>query len=307
MYNLFSDLALIPKETGVYKLIINNNCYIGSSIDIKDRMRDHSSRLRRGVHSSTYLQNSFNKHGKNNLYVEILFTFINQPTKLELLQKEEYFIDMIKPKFNTKLKPTTQYNSKTQSKKCHQFDLNGVYLKTFLSSMDVKRQLNIDCAGACRGGAYKSAGGFLWSYKKYNKYPKKYINNSKISKIKSVTCYDISGLKIKSYASIAECCRELFGEIKFDCNCASISSCAKGKNVCFNGYRFSYENIVQLDNNALLKFKKGYPVKQLDENHNLIKLWDQNSSAEKELGLKVQLSEYVKKNKKHKGYYWVRL
>lgn len=307
MYNLFSDLKIIPNDAGIYKITINNNCYIGSSFNIKNRLGEHKSLLTRNKHYATYLQNSFNKYGKNNLYVEIIFTFIDFPSKTELLKKEEEFIKKFNPKFNSKLEPTTEYNSITQSKPCYQYDLQGKYLNSFLSTRDVKRKLNIDCANACRGGKYKSSGGFIWSYIKYDVFPTLYVNNSNISKIKNITCYDITGNKIETYNSIAECSKKLFGELNFTNNCAIISSCATEKQISFNGYRFSYENLNQLDNSKLKKFKKGYPIIQLDANLNVIKIWNNNSQAEQELNLKVQLSTYVDKNKKHKGFYWKRL
>lgn len=58
-----------------------------------------------------------------------------------------------------------QYNSKL-SKSVDQLDLNGNYIKTFPSTMEVERQLGIyhsKISNACNGKTY-TAGGFKWRY-----------------------------------------------------------------------------------------------------------------------------------------------
>jgi group I intron endonuclease len=87
--------------TGIYiiKNLINNKCYIGSSIHVHKRLTDHQSLLVRGKHHSYKLQGSYNKHGKENFKFELLeeVHFPNEYLKnlrqeyLECL--EEYYIN----------------------------------------------------------------------------------------------------------------------------------------------------------------------------------------------------------------------
>lgn len=59
---------------GVYKItnIINLKVYIGQSINIKLRWKDHINSLRRGDSSCTLLQRAWNKYRENNFVFEIL-------------------------------------------------------------------------------------------------------------------------------------------------------------------------------------------------------------------------------------------
>ena len=65
MVQYSADLKDLPKSSGIY--IIKNaktkKVYVGSSIDITSRVRNHIKDLNRGIHHSMKLQRSFNKHG----------------------------------------------------------------------------------------------------------------------------------------------------------------------------------------------------------------------------------------------------
>jgi group I intron endonuclease len=73
----------INKNCGIYiiKNTINSKVYIGSSKNIKSRLYDHKSLLKRDSHSSTHLQNSYNKYGLES------FTF----ERLEWCEQEQLF------------------------------------------------------------------------------------------------------------------------------------------------------------------------------------------------------------------------
>lgn len=51
---------------GIYKITntATNKVYIGSSINLNNRRREHFRRLEEGTHKNSKLQNSYNKHGK---------------------------------------------------------------------------------------------------------------------------------------------------------------------------------------------------------------------------------------------------
>ena len=75
------------------------------------------------------------------------------------------------PFFNKKHKESTKKklreNSKTK-KNVLQYSLDGDLIKQWESTMDVYRELNINCRNCCRGET-KTAGGFKWKYKDENK------------------------------------------------------------------------------------------------------------------------------------------
>jgi group I intron endonuclease len=59
---------------GIYKITntINNHYYIGSSHDIKTRIRKHFELLKRNCHHSIHFQNAYNKYGRDIFTFEIL-------------------------------------------------------------------------------------------------------------------------------------------------------------------------------------------------------------------------------------------
>ena len=235
------NLINFKNKSGIYILSINNKKYIGSSIDLNDRILTHLSLLKRNKHHSNYLQNLYNKY--NTLDFDILE--IVEETN-NLLEREKYYINILNPKCNSVLDPTIEFNCKVSSKIVYQYDLKGNYINSYPSVKEAGRQLKVDSRGIglCAAGDktyYKSAYGFIWSYKKSKKL-KAYSNNSKISKIVSVFMYDIEGNYIMKFKSIAEAARYVgLGRNKnFDSLCAVIScSCKReGKCLVHNKYRF---------------------------------------------------------------------
>ena len=57
---------------GIYKIVNkkNNKVYIGQSVNIKQRWALHKSELRNKYHENVYLQNAWNKYGKDNFIFE---------------------------------------------------------------------------------------------------------------------------------------------------------------------------------------------------------------------------------------------
>lgn len=83
---------------GIYKIenIVNGCLYIGSSVNLKKRFKDHVRLLKQNRHHSTKMQNSWNKYGEDNFIFEILECC----DKNELLIKEQFFLDSYNPNLN---------------------------------------------------------------------------------------------------------------------------------------------------------------------------------------------------------------
>lgn len=86
------------KICGIYciKNTIDNNIYIGSSIDINKRKKQHFSALKNNKHHSRYLQRSFNKYKENNFS----FSILEECESENLLIREQHFIDILNPRYN---------------------------------------------------------------------------------------------------------------------------------------------------------------------------------------------------------------
>lgn len=167
---------------GVYKIInnITNDCYIGSSINLYNRRKTHFSKLRLNYSTNKYLQKDFNKYGENNFSFEILenITTSDLLTKEYLYKREQYFINILKPKYNiSKIagsnkgykfsKESLKNRSEKQSIKILQYDLNNNFIKEWESSLLVNKILKINNSHIreCCNNKRKSAGGFIWKNK----------------------------------------------------------------------------------------------------------------------------------------------
>lgn len=81
---------------GIYKIITlhNNKYYIGSSIDIEKRWRDHLSKMKMQKHANMYLQNVYNKYGESDFAFVVLLEMPNA-SNVEIRQKEQEFLNKI--------------------------------------------------------------------------------------------------------------------------------------------------------------------------------------------------------------------
>ena len=78
--------------SGVYKIknVINNKLYIGSSLNVNKRIKQHKRSLLKGNHHSVKLQRSYDKYGENNFKYEII-----EETYIEnLIIREQHYIDL---------------------------------------------------------------------------------------------------------------------------------------------------------------------------------------------------------------------
>ena len=83
---------------GIYKIenIINNKIYIGSCSNFNVRKGSHLCLLRQGKHHSIKLQRSFDKYGE----INFIITLIEKCEKENLISREQYYIDTLKPFYN---------------------------------------------------------------------------------------------------------------------------------------------------------------------------------------------------------------
>lgn len=85
-------------ESGIYKIscTITGKFYIGSSINIPRRFKQHVTSLTNNIHDNRYLQSAWNKYGEDTFVFEVLFYY--EPS--ELIFMEQRCIDILKPTFN---------------------------------------------------------------------------------------------------------------------------------------------------------------------------------------------------------------
>lgn len=89
---------------GVYKItnLLNGDCYVGSSKDIGLRWDTHLSIYNKhGVHYEYHMYRAFRKYG----VVSFKFEVIEECKQHELITREQYYYDLLKPKYNN-IKPS---------------------------------------------------------------------------------------------------------------------------------------------------------------------------------------------------------
>lgn len=156
--------------------IVNNKIYVGSSSIFEKRKTRHIYELRNGNHHSSKLQRSFNKYGEESFIFEILET-LNSNSKDELLEKEQEYLDKLKPELNgwhfAKIPLNHQFCKewkkawkKGVQKKITQYDLGGHKIADWNSIKECGEALGISAnqiSGCCQG-LKKTAKGFRFSY-----------------------------------------------------------------------------------------------------------------------------------------------
>jgi group I intron endonuclease len=85
-------------SSGIYKIrnTINEHCYIGSAVNIKERWREHRRDLFKNKHHSKYLQRAWNKYGE----ACFEFSIIEVCEPSTLIVREQYHINVLKPEYN---------------------------------------------------------------------------------------------------------------------------------------------------------------------------------------------------------------
>lgn len=184
----------IINKPGIYCIKNNKSgkIYVGSSINLYYRIKDHKVRLLENKHSNDHLQKSFNNSGIEYFTIKILkFTIL--PEKNILEKYEQYYIDLLNPEYNI-LKEAYKNSSykhtpeiiekirksgigrKTNNRIILQYDKYNNVIKEWPSIIEIKNVLKINHTNICKvcmfyesnGERYKyyhSAHNFIWKYK----------------------------------------------------------------------------------------------------------------------------------------------
>lgn len=202
---------------GVYKIAHKqypNKIYIGSTSSLKgkggfyDRWRRHYADLKTQKHCNDKLQNMVNKYGIDGLEFSIIEVCKND----ECLNKEQFWIDELKPYYNIAkfagntlgVKPTLSHIKK-RSKAVLQYGLDGNFIKEHINAGFIEEEFGYNKGSiqqCCYNKNSASSHGFQWRYKMEN-YPlviPKYENRL----CDKIILYNLNGEFIKEYSSLLE-------------------------------------------------------------------------------------------------------
>lgn len=88
----------LKRKIGVYILTnnVNGKQYVGSSSNLYERLQNHFYHLKRNTHINSHLQHAYNKYGEKSFTYEII-----EYCKLDnQFEREQYYIDLLNPKYN---------------------------------------------------------------------------------------------------------------------------------------------------------------------------------------------------------------
>lgn len=213
------------KRVGIYKIMINDKEYIGSSCNIGYRLKHHLWSLECLKHHNRTMQNLYNKYGKEEIY----FTIVEECSDDILIEREAHYISTLNPYINHILNPQTLvrddiYKKRlSESKKrayanglkphnlktVHKYSLEtGEYIESFASLTEAARSIyakSISGIKAVCDGKTTSAGGFLWSFH----HNINMLYRLKEYKLQPVLQYTTDNIFIKRWESITQASKEL--------------------------------------------------------------------------------------------------
>lgn len=104
-------------KTGIYQIInlLNNDIYIGSAArSLYSRWRQHKSDLKLNKHRNIHLQRAYNKYGKDNFIFEV----IEYCESEKCIEREQYYMDLLKPRYNINPKASSGLGRKMTPEQC---------------------------------------------------------------------------------------------------------------------------------------------------------------------------------------------
>ena len=161
---------------GIYKISsikMLDRIYIGSSINISKRWKEHLNDLKRHKHHSIKLQRHYDKYG----VADIHFSIITECEKADIENTEQFFIDAYKPYFNScpkvgspHLPNVSEETRKKMSEKRKGFEWSEeVKRKMSESATGNKNSVGIMPSEETREKLRQSKIGNTWGFKKGHK------------------------------------------------------------------------------------------------------------------------------------------
>lgn len=185
---------------GIYyiKNIVNNNMYIGQSINIKTRFSCHKSALNKNSHYNEKLQEDFNKYGIESFE----FGVLEKCNKEDLDELEQHYIkkyNTIKSGYNNASGGLKGFKSSEETK-----------LKVSLNHADVSGENNPAYGKTIKQRMGDNYDEWLKNIRMANK---RFIGNQnwkfvKNRPMKPCVLYDVYGIEVKRYEKAKDCAKD---------------------------------------------------------------------------------------------------
>jgi predicted GIY-YIG superfamily endonuclease len=197
----------------------NNKFYLGSSKNFSHRKCEHKRDLSLNKHHSPRLQHAWNKYGPESFVFEIVEEFSKDYSDKLLLEREQYWIDNLKPcddSIGYNISPNAHGGWRGQlpkhSKKVKQFTLDGQFVKLWSHAGQIQKELGLRVYAAlrpapCMKNNLRSIGGYVWCYE--DQEPTIYNSYGDAMKHKPVLQYTKKGVLLKQWGSVTEAMKVL--------------------------------------------------------------------------------------------------
>ena len=288
---------------GIYKITnqINGKIYIGQSIDIKNRWKQHIGEAKQGRYN-TRLYNALRKYNIDNFTFEV----IEECKSTELNEREIYWIE-----YYQSYVPAIGYNMNTGGLNFFKIKPEIIYYlwDSGKSVGEIAEELKDKIAKS-------TIRKYLYSYPNYSKEESKrregmlkalkYNNSFDRDDLqnKVIKQYDIFGNFIKDWNTIRQVEREL------DICHTSISNALQGKTLQAHGYQWKRgdKNDLSSINSIIDKVPLHFKIIQKDKNGNIVGYYNTAKEAGEAMGISpsniLRVCQHKNNRKTAKGYIW---
>lgn len=216
--------------SGIYCIenIINGKKYIGSSINIHKRKNSHFYGLKRNKHKNCKLQNSYNLHGKEAF---IFYLLLEVDDKKILIEKEQYFINEIKPAYNINLIANSSLGVKRSEETKQKVREANLGLK----HPEWRNKIKSKAQGGENHWTKNKKFSEESKQKMSNSQKKLFKNGYKHPNSKIVIQLDLNNNSLKEWESSTIAAKEL------NLNAMGIANCARGVSKTSGNYKWKYK------------------------------------------------------------------
>lgn len=300
----------------IYKISndVNNKVYIGlTTRSLEQRWKEHTIY---NINDDSLIHRAMRKYGVEHFFIELIEECENNM----LQEKEKYWIKYYNS-YQCGYNMTLGGENISENFKIpfYKYSLSGMFLKEYNSITEAAKELNIDSVTNlcyCASGKIQTSYGYRWSYEK-KEYLEPLNSGATILPYCSFVFYDktnkilygpcklqdaVTFLEIKSISSITNVLQKTTRRVK--------GYIIKDIDWCLNTITFIQDSEKNSFNSSRKhsggeKLKKG--VAQIDENNNILKIYDSITEAENCLNgnYKGHISQVCKgKRKSAYGYKW---
>lgn len=171
---------------GIYSIfnLINGKRYVGSSVNLYNRLHEHLHNLKNNKAHNKHLQSAWNKYGEDNFIYNIL-EFCNPEERFE---REQHYIDSLMPEYNltlqvmanfghspseeTRLKISNTLKEKYASGEIHTYRQDHNWKKVWIYNI---KTFTFECECACSADACRLVGYKKSNFEEYRVYSGSYI------------------------------------------------------------------------------------------------------------------------------------